>query len=106
MAVSNTALRTVFGVMEMVLFSGVIYGWANMVLILKDEEYFKDLCEPENSTIIKPTTDTEDDDGCAGQDDRLALVFTIAVFSFNAAGFLGGVLFDHLGTRLTRLIAW
>lgn len=89
----------------MVLFSGVVFGWANMVLILKSEGYFSDLCASVNETI-KQNTNGEQLDGCTGQNDRLSLAFTIAVFSFNLAGFVGGVIFDHFGTRVTRLTAW
>lgn len=88
----------------MVFFSGVIYGWANMVLILKAEGYFRDLCAQVNST--KEQGRDKESEECAGQDDRLNLVFTVAVFAFNAAGFIGGVLFDRFGTRVTRLISW
>ena len=87
----------------MALFSGVIFGWANMVLILKGEGYFKDLCAPVNSTKEQAE---DDDNECAGQDDRLTLAFTIAVFAFNGSGFIGGVLFDRFGTRITRLVSW
>ena len=32
---------------------------------------------------------------CKGQNDRLSLAFTIAVFSFNVAGFVGGVILNR-----------
>ena len=98
---AKTNVRTVFGIVEMVLFTGVIFGWANMVLILKEEEYFKDLCAG-NSTL----SSSEDSENCGRQDERLALIFTISVFAFNVAGLIGGSLLDKLGTRLVRLIAW
>lgn len=89
----------------MVLFSGVVFGWANMVLILKDEGYFSDLCGSVNGTK-KQSMNGEHLNECKGQNDRLSLAFTIAVFSFNVAGFIGGVILDHYGTRVTRLTAW
>ena len=97
-------LRTIVAVIETVLFSGVVFGWANMVLILKNEEYFKDLCE---ESARNATTSNDDESGkCGKQDERLALVFTISVFGFNAGGFIGGAVLDRLGTRIVRLIAW
>ena len=98
-------LITLCGMIEMVFFSGVIFGWANMVLILKGEGYFKDLCLPTNLTM-KGGDEDEESHECSLQDDRLTLVFTIAVFCFHLAGFGGGVLFDTLGTRVIRLISW
>ena len=91
----------------MVLFSGVIFGWANMVLILKNEGYFSDLCGSSvNGTKKQSTTNGEHLNECKGQSDRLSLAFTIAVFSFNVAGFVAGVILDSYGTRVTRLTAW
>ena len=79
-----------------------------MVLILKNEEYFKDLCEESsgNTTSVLKTSSDDDSKKCGKQDERLALVFTISVFAFNAAGFIGGSVLDRLGTRVVRLIAW
>lgn len=101
-------LRTIVAITESLLFSGVIFGWANMVLILKNEEYFKDLCEESsgNTTSVLKASSDDDSKKCGKQDERLALVFTISVFAFNAGGFIGGSVLDRLGTRVVRLIAW
>lgn len=96
-------LRTIVAIIETGLFSGVVFGWANMVLILKDEKYFKDLC---GESAENTTTSDDGSSKCGEQDERLALVFTIAVFAFNAGGFIGGAALDRLGTRIARLIAW
>ena len=99
---------TVCGVIEMVLFSGVIYGWANMTLILKGEGYFRDLCPTVNSTS-NATMNSSLEEGlhkCVEQDNRLSLIFILAVFTFCVSGFIGGVIFDRLGTHVTRLISW
>lgn len=105
----KTNICTVFGIFEMVLFSGVIFGWANLVLILKEEKLFRDLCEEKDNnastSIIHQKTDNEPT-VCGAQDERLALIFTLGVFAFNAAGFVGGSMLDKLGTRVVRLIAW
>ena len=102
----KTNIRTVFGIIEMVLFSGVVFGWANMVLILKEEEYFKDLCAESDRNSSLRDESSDDSEKCGEQDERLALIFTLSVFAFNVAGFIGGALLDKLGTRLVRLIAW
>jgi LAT3 family solute carrier family 43 protein 3 len=103
----KTNVRTVFGILEMLLCSGVVFGWANMVLILKEEEYFKDLCaEESNANSSLPEKSNDDSEKCGKQDERLALIFTLSVFAFNVAGFIGGALLDKFGTRFVRLIAW
>ncbi|XP_028400752.1 solute carrier family 43 member 3-like [Dendronephthya gigantea] len=104
----KTNIRTVFGILEMVLFSGVIFGWANLVLVLKDEKLFRDLCEERDSNASTSITREKTDDKsdvCGAQDERLALIFTLGVFAFNVAGFIGGAMLDKLGTRVVRLIA-
>ena len=102
----KTNVRTLFGIFEMVLFSGVVFGWANLVLILKEEEYFKDLCAESQTNSSLPKTSNDDTGKCGEQDERLALIFTLSVFAFNVAGFIGGALLDKLGTRFVRLTAW
>lgn len=106
----KTFVRTVFGIVEMTLFTGVVFGWANLVLILKEEEYFKDLCAGRNdnkSTVVQREEEPSDEtDKCVEQDERLALIFTISVFAFNVAGFIGGSLQDKFGIRVVRLVAW
>jgi MFS family permease len=53
-----------------------------------------------------PEKSNDDSEKCGKQDERLALIFTLSVFAFNVAGFIGGALLDKFGTRFVRLIAW
>lgn len=96
----------------MIFFTGVVFGWANMLLILKDEEYFQDLCEVrsknDNLPLTRPheTSQKQNTEKCSDQDEQLALVFTVGLFAFNLAGLIGGALVDKFGIRIVRLLAW
>ena len=81
--------------LELLLFSAIIYGWAALVIVLKQEDFFHDLCEAKhqgNSTCIE-------------QDERLNLVFLSGAISFSAAGVGSGAFLDCFGPRKTRLLS-
>ena len=66
LAESNNILVKLFvtswAVLETILLSGVAYGWASFVFILKDEGIYSHLCTPELSDVrmeITTTTITE-----------------------------------------------
>ncbi|XP_067916314.1 equilibrative nucleobase transporter 1-like [Heterodontus francisci] len=91
------------GLFECIGFAGVVFGWASLVFVLKIEEYFSDLCVPlHNASDPGVRNGTV---GCKLQDERLALVFTLASFAFNVSAFASGILFDYLGTTVTRVLA-
>lgn len=88
-----------WGTCECLFFSGIVYGWASLVFVLKEESFFCN-SQPANLTIA------EADINCDGQDDLLNLAFTIGVFSFTSFGVFAGTLLDSCGPRITRLAAW
>ncbi|CAL8264019.1 unnamed protein product [Lota lota] len=90
------------GMVECLCFSGIVFGWASLVVILKAEGYFSSLCV--NGTGLNGTTanGTQVLD-CSGQDEQLSLVFTIASFVNNFLTLSNGFLFDHFGTTVARL---
>ncbi|XP_039889268.1 solute carrier family 43 member 3-like [Simochromis diagramma] len=90
-------LTLITGLLECLLFAGLVFGHASLVFVLKKEEYFGWLCVDTNST-----TDSKD---CSGQDEQFSLVFTVASFLNNFLTLLNGYIFDHCGTLLTRLLA-
>ncbi|XP_038644305.1 solute carrier family 43 member 3-like isoform X2 [Scyliorhinus canicula] len=91
------------GLFECLGFTGVIYGWASLVFVLRKEEYFLDVCD----TLHNSSSDgaKNGSTGCDLQDDRFTLVFTIANFVFSFSALPGGVLFDFFGTMVTRILA-
>ncbi|KAK7929700.1 hypothetical protein WMY93_006095 [Mugilogobius chulae] len=85
------------GMVECLCFAGVLFGWASLVFVLKEEGYFGQYCEGSlNNT--SPTSD------CSRQDEQFSLVFTIGSFLNNFMTFTNGYIFDRFGTTVTRLL--
>ncbi|XP_076583456.1 solute carrier family 43 member 3a [Chaetodon auriga] len=84
------------GMLECLCFAGVVFGFASLVFVLKEDGYFSQLCVSANDTQISP--------GCKRQDEQFSLVFTIASFLNNFLVLINGYLFDRFGTMVTRLL--
>uniref|UniRef100_A0A3P9KWM2 Solute carrier family 43 member 3a n=1 Tax=Oryzias latipes TaxID=8090 RepID=A0A3P9KWM2_ORYLA len=93
-------LTLLSGMLECLCFAGVVFGFASLVFVLKEDGYFSELCISNlqiNSSL--PLTD------CTSQDEQFSLVFTIASFLNNFLSLVNGFLFDRFGTFMTRLLA-
>ncbi|XP_072883529.1 equilibrative nucleobase transporter 1-like [Hemitrygon akajei] len=91
------------GLVECLGFSGVIAGWPSLVYVLKEDQYFADLCETaRNSSRSSAPNATV---GCILQDERFTLIFTIATAVKNIAAVVNGCLLDYCGTMATRFVA-
>ncbi|NXF89599.1 S43A3 protein, partial [Eubucco bourcierii] len=86
------------GLLECGAFCGIIFGWASLVFVLKNLDYFVDLCQ---TTITNSSAQPD----CSRQDEQLSLVFTIGSFMNNFMTFPMGFIFDRFGTAVARLIA-
>ncbi|NXG52080.1 S43A3 protein, partial [Psilopogon haemacephalus] len=86
------------GLLECGAFCGIIFGWASLVFVLKQLEYFADLCQTSitNDSVLFD---------CSRQDEQFSLVFTIGSFMNNFMTFPMGFIFDRFGTAIARLIA-
>uniref|UniRef100_A0A3P9JCI7 Solute carrier family 43 member 3a n=1 Tax=Oryzias latipes TaxID=8090 RepID=A0A3P9JCI7_ORYLA len=93
-------LTLVSGMLECLCFAGVVFGFASLVFVLKEDGFFSELCIS-NLEINRslPLTD------CTSQDEQFSLVFTIASFLNNFLSLVNGFLFDRFGTFMTRLLA-
>ncbi|XP_036966227.1 solute carrier family 43 member 3a isoform X1 [Acanthopagrus latus] len=85
------------GMLECLCFAGVVFGFASLMFVLKEDGYFSELC-----TTVPGTNDTGTD--CSKQDEQFSLVFTIASFLNNFLNLVNGYLFDRFGTTVTRLL--
>ncbi|KAI3352774.1 hypothetical protein L3Q82_019351 [Scortum barcoo] len=85
------------GMLECLCFAGVVFGFASLVFVLKEDGYFDQLCVP----VSNGTVATKD---CSRQDEQFSLVFTIASFLNNFLNLVNGYLFDRFGTMVTRLL--
>ncbi|KAG9465373.1 hypothetical protein GDO78_018424 [Eleutherodactylus coqui] len=93
------ALTLLTGLVECICFAGVTFGWTSLVFVLKEENYFEELCPEMRNQTANST------DGCLSQDERFSLIFTVASFMNSAMTFPGGYIFDRFGTAVTRFIA-
>ncbi|XP_070684313.1 solute carrier family 43 member 3a [Pempheris klunzingeri] len=87
------------GMLECLCFAGVVFGFASLVFVLKEDGYFSELCvsaPSTNGTLTKAD--------CSRQDEQFSLVFTIASFLNNFLNLASGYLFDRFGTMVTRLL--
>ncbi|XP_072420731.1 equilibrative nucleobase transporter 1-like [Chiloscyllium punctatum] len=88
------------GLFECICFSGVLFGWASLVFVLKKEKYFTDLCDPvQNSSHHGVENGTMH---CDPQDERFTLLFTLGSFMNNFVTLPCGFMFDRFGTMATR----
>jgi LAT3 family solute carrier family 43 protein 3 len=77
-----------------IMFAGLIFGWAPLLLLLQEEDQYGELC-----TNRSPTG------RCAAQDSRLNLMYTIATFAVNIISLPTGCILDYLGPRHSISIA-
>ncbi|XP_074518318.1 equilibrative nucleobase transporter 1-like [Halichoeres trimaculatus] len=108
-------LTLLSGLVESLFFSGVAYGWASLVFVLKADGYFAAYCVNSTSgndyvvqtgTVMQSgnhsRTYTRD---CTGQDEQFSLVMCVALISNTVIRFPVGYVFDRFGTTATRLIS-
>lgn len=121
------------GALECLLFGGAVFGWPQLVHLLKMESVYADLCSDVNTAAgeginqykavpygelfnnsrcvalnVTPVFLPGHKVGveqCAPQDDRFALIFTIAVCCYGIPSFLVGYLLHHAGLWAARISA-
>ena len=90
----------VWSLLEAVFLSAIIFGWAALVVVLKQEEFFHDLCPAKHVGNL-----TSHNGYCVKQDERLNLVFLTGVISLAWGAFASGAFLERYGPRKTRLLS-
>jgi len=95
---SDTLLLYILTEMTSVLFSGIIYGWAPMLIIQLRQGRFESLCP---SSVNSTNTSGP----CPEQSAALSQVFSIAAVTFGVGGLPLGLILDNYGTKVTVILA-
>ncbi|DAZ95283.1 TPA: hypothetical protein N0F65_007773, partial [Lagenidium giganteum] len=74
-------------------FTGLVFGWAPLLLMLKEERQYLELCDDPAATR------------CLAQENRLNLMFALASVAANAGALPVGVLLDWCGPKVAIGIA-
>ncbi|CAH1238582.1 SLC43A3 [Branchiostoma lanceolatum] len=110
-------------VVETLLFSGVFFGWASLVYVLKADGFFTYLCDaaPVGGNNVSSLVENGTDNwtasqgangtalptvvGCDAQNSQFSLIFTLTTNMFAFGSVLAGLLFDTAGIKWTR-VCW
>lgn len=100
-------------IVESMVWSGTIYGWPQLVYMLKLNGIYSQLCDgnPFNTSSINEEVknatqpSTEQFVSCPNQDKQFALIYTVACVLYSSPGMLVGYSLHYLGLTVTRVAA-
>ena len=108
---AKTRILVAFACVQVVFTAAILFGWPALLVVLKDEGQYDELCEDVSSSSVDNTSTSSLSSSvptqrglakCNAQEVRLNLIFTVS-FIFNAISCLSGPVFDVIGPRLSNL---
>ena len=80
------------------MYSGIVFGWAPMVLTLKREGLFADSCGDAGGSDASGSSGGGDG-GCFAQTTKLTQIYSVGTVVYGASGVIQGALIDRFGPR-------
>ncbi|OQR82665.1 hypothetical protein ACHHYP_15682 [Achlya hypogyna] len=77
-----------------ILFAGLIFGWAPLLLLLQEEDQYGEVCSARDAN-----------GRCADQDAKLNLMYAIATFAVNVISLPVGTMLDFVGPKRAIMVA-
>lgn len=81
------------------LFAGVIWGWAPLLLMLQEEQQYAELCDFDDVDVASSART------CVAQENQLNLVYAVAVVVMCAMSLPIGLFLDSAGPKVTSAFA-
>ncbi|CAI5716974.1 unnamed protein product [Hyaloperonospora brassicae] len=75
------------------LLTGLVFGWAPLLLLLEEEDQYAELCPVASETM------------CSAQENRLNLMFAVASIAMNAGALPVGLVLDRVGPCVSTAVA-
>jgi hypothetical protein len=95
---TSLVLLCVLTEMTALMYSGIVFGWAPMVLTLKREGLFADGCAGSSGGSESGGGDAPGSD-CPSQTAKLTQIYSIGTVVYGASGVVQGALIDRFGPR-------
>lgn len=78
------------------LLTGLVFGWAPLLLMLQDEQQYGELCT-DDAALIDSDDTSNTGFACVEQENQLNLMFAVASVTMNAASLPIGIFLDYAG---------
>ena len=101
---SFLSIYFVFAALEVLLMSGITYGWASIAFLFKAEGFFGFLCQAVNKTLELSQESQGENEACLPQNERLNLVFNVAVALLCGSKLVIGAFTDRYGPRFSQMV--
>lgn len=96
---ASTWIFTTVLVIDVSLFSHTIGGWPSLIVIMKEEGVFSNLCQEINTTT---QSNVQTMRVCIQQDERFNMIFTTAWTVSMTCSVLVGILVDRFNVKIVR----